>query len=62
MELSNIPGPERLCTKCQKPIPPLRLEIMPDATMCVKCAEKFGQQPRKARLEVDPDAPHPRGW
>jgi len=52
----------RLCDKCKLPIPEVRLEVLPSATMCVKCAEKFGQQPRKAKLEVDPDAPHPRGW
>lgn len=62
MDLSNISNPERLCTKCHLPIPPVRLEVLPDATMCVKCAEKFGQQPRTASFEPDPDAPRPRGW
>lgn len=52
----------RLCAKCNLPIPEVRLEVLPDATMCVRCAEKFGPPPRTAKLEVDPDAPHPRGW
>jgi RNA polymerase-binding transcription factor DksA len=62
MELSDISKQPRLCNKCHLLIPEVRLEVLPDATMCVKCAEKFGQQPRSARLEPDPDAPHPRGW
>jgi hypothetical protein len=29
--------PLRLCAKCNSPIPPQRIEIVPDAEMCVPC-------------------------
>lgn len=51
----------RFCTKCGIEIPEARLEAKPDATMCVRCAEKF-DRPYTATLTPDPDAPHPRGW
>ena len=56
------PLPEiRLCAVCNSPIPPERLEAVPDAMMCVKCASGF-DKPYTASLKPDPDAPHPRGW
>lgn len=30
----------RCCLDCEKPIPPARLELQPDARRCVKCQEK----------------------
>ena len=32
----------RLCTECYEPIPAIRLQAKPDATMCVKCLERNG--------------------
>jgi len=31
-------GPERDCEDCGEPIPPRRLELLPHARMCAKCA------------------------
>lgn len=33
------------CLKCDKPIPPERLEAMPDASMCVPCLMSEGDVP-----------------
>lgn len=32
-------GTYGICSKCQKAINPKRLEIMPEATLCVECSE-----------------------
>lgn len=29
-----------VCERCGEPIPPERLEVVPDATLCVRCAAK----------------------
>lgn len=33
-------GSYGICSDCGKPINPRRLEVMPEATLCVKCSEK----------------------
>ena len=33
-------GTYGICSKCQKPINPKRLEVMPEATLCIECSEK----------------------
>jgi len=33
-------GTYGICSKCGKPINPKRLEIVPEATLCIKCGEK----------------------
>lgn len=33
------------CERCEKPIPPERLEAKPDATMCVTCLMAEGDEP-----------------
>ncbi len=41
-----------ICTRCGKPIEPERLEIKPDATLCVTCqgeVERLGKRGRPAR-------------
>jgi hypothetical protein len=30
------------CRKCGTPIPPARLQVIPDTLVCVKCSEKIG--------------------
>lgn len=52
---------EKLCIDCDKPIPKLRLEVLPNAIRCVACAEQAIEQ-IKAELKPDPDAEYPRGW
>jgi RNA polymerase-binding transcription factor DksA len=52
----------RKCVQCGELIAQVRLEALPMATLCIKCASKNDQSPRTATLEPDPDAPHPRGW
>lgn len=37
-EMSN--GTYGICEKCGDPIHPDRLDILPDTTMCVQCAQK----------------------
>lgn len=33
-------GTYGICSNCQKPINPKRLEAMPEATLCVQCSER----------------------
>jgi len=40
-----MPEP-RHCEICSIDIPQARLDVLPEATMCVKCAEKHGQKKR----------------
>lgn len=35
------------CASCDKPIPPERLEALPNATRCVPCVVKDGDVPHK---------------
>ena len=47
-ELENISGALKktsegtygICSNCQKPINPKRLEAMPEATLCIQCSER----------------------
>jgi hypothetical protein len=42
------------CKRCGLPIPPERLEAVPDAVMCVKCLTAAGDVPqKKGRLVFD---------
>ena len=52
----------RKCVICKNDIGEARLEVLPDAIICVVCASKNDQPMRRATLKPDPDAPHPRGW
>jgi len=38
--LTKIDIPVRLCTGCGRPIPPMRIEAVPNAIRCVSCQEK----------------------
>lgn len=35
------------CARCDQPIPPERLEILPDTKVCVACVMKDGDVPMK---------------
>lgn len=42
------------CVRCDKPIPPERLEALPDATMCVPCLVAEGDVPTvRGRMVFD---------
>jgi len=42
------------CSRCKNPIPQERLDVVPDATMCVSCLKKAGDVPtKKGRLVFD---------
>jgi RNA polymerase-binding protein DksA len=38
-----------ICTRCGQPIEPGRLEVKPDATLCVKCQEEVERLSRRNR-------------
>ena len=38
-----------ICARCGKPIEPGRLEVKPDATLCVKCQEEVERLSRRGR-------------
>jgi len=39
-----------VCEMCGQPIPPERLQIMPETTLCVQCASKLEQGIRRHRI------------
>ena len=41
-------GTYGICEECGRPIPPRRLEVLPEATLCVPCAEQDEQRTRPA--------------
>lgn len=42
-------GSYGICTRCGNPIEPERLEIKPDATLCVKCQSEVEKAARRGR-------------
>lgn len=44
-------GEYGICTRCGKPIEPERLEIKPDATLCVECQREVERLNRRNRLQ-----------
>lgn len=42
-------GEYGICTRCSKPIEPERLEIKPDATLCVECQREVEKLSRRNR-------------
>jgi DnaK suppressor protein len=42
-------GSYGICTRCGQPIEPGRLEVKPDATLCVKCQEEVERLSRRNR-------------
>lgn len=67
-QASNTPNPNntelvaenvplRLCQGCGKPIHPLRLEIMPDASLCADC-QRDEEQPEKPPTPVAKTCPN----
>ncbi|GIV69187.1 TraR/DksA family transcriptional regulator [Caldilinea sp.] len=44
-------GEYGICTRCGKPIEPERLEIKPDATLCVECQREVERLNRRNRMQ-----------
>jgi DnaK suppressor protein len=42
-------GEYGICTRCGKPIEPERLEIKPDATLCIECQREVERLNRRNR-------------
>jgi DnaK suppressor protein len=42
-------GTYGICSSCGERIDPARLEILPEATMCLECQRKFERQNRRGR-------------
>mgnify|MGYP005863336189 FL=1 len=42
-----------ICEMCHEPIPEERLELMPETTLCVRCAAKVEQGIRRHRLRFE---------
>ena len=43
-------GTYGICTSCGERIDPARLEILPEATMCLECQRQFERQSRRGRI------------
>ena len=43
-------GRQRLCERCGQPIPPERLEVKPDATLCLNCQREVERLSRRGRM------------
>jgi DnaK suppressor protein len=44
-------GAYGICERCGQPIDPARLEVVPEATLCVKCKAIVERQPRQMMPE-----------
>jgi RNA polymerase-binding protein DksA len=42
-------GTYGICERCEERIDPARLEILPQATLCLRCQRQFEQQHRRRR-------------
>lgn len=62
MKLSMINEESRKCIGCKKPIPPERIEALPDVKYCVKCAEDLAPDNTKADFRYSSDGTRPRHW
>jgi len=49
------PVEERRCEVCQKPIPPERLEALPETRRCVECAREKGSDVFARRVGIGMD-------
>ena len=45
-------GSYGVCEQCGQPIPPERLKIMPETTLCVRCASKLEEGIRRRQMLV----------
>lgn len=45
-------GAYGICEMCNEPIPPERLKIMPETTVCVRCAAKLEEGIRRRRILI----------
>jgi DnaK suppressor protein len=48
MQLAQV-GTYGICQNCGQRIDPARLEILPEATLCLKCQREFERRNRRAR-------------
>ncbi len=49
IQLAQV-GTYGICQNCGQRIDPARLEILPEATLCLKCQRDFERRSRRARL------------
>jgi RNA polymerase-binding transcription factor DksA len=45
-------GTYGICEMCGEPIPPERLKVMPETTVCVRCASKLEEGIRRRRILI----------
>lgn len=50
-------GSYGICESCGQQIPPERLEIVPETTLCVACANKLEQGIRRQRIQMADEEP-----
>jgi RNA polymerase-binding transcription factor DksA len=49
--------PHKLCSICDKPIAPARLEALPGVTTCIECARKHPRKPDTSGIELSQSSP-----
>jgi DnaK suppressor protein len=47
-----------ICERCGEPIDPARLEVLPEATLCIKCKAIVERMPRPVTLEERAERSH----
>ncbi len=45
-------GTYGICERCGKPIDPARLEVFPEARLCLKCQEEIERSPSSIRYRI----------
>ena len=45
-------APRKLCSMCDKPIAPARLEALPGVTTCIECATKYPRKVDTSQIEL----------
>lgn len=54
-------GSYGICERCGEPIPPERLEVRPEATLCVKCQAEVERLARRGIVQPEQEAVARRG-
>ena len=47
----------KLCSLCDKPIAPARLEALPGVTTCIECAKKYPRKVDTSHIELSQASP-----